>query len=171
MKKPLYIAVMGLMFAVMAILSTLESLFTPVLPPGVRLGLPNIIIMLAMLILGAPSGLLLVFMKAAFVLLTRGVTAGIMSAAGGILAFFAILLLMRRSESSAVLTSVCGAAAHSFGQLAASVLLTGSLAVVAYAPFMLIISVISGVFTGMAVRIIFPVLKSRADALRKSEPR
>ena len=152
---------MGLMFAVMAILSLLESVFTPILPLGVRLGLSNIVIMLAMLVFGAPSGLLLVIMKAAFVLLTRGVTAGIMSVSGGIPAYLAMLLLLKRSEASAILVSVCGAAMHSLGQLAASALLIGSLSTFSYAPFMLTISVISGILTGTAVRILLPVLKSR----------
>ena len=80
------LALMGLLFALAMALSFLESLLPalPMLPPGIRLGLSNIVTMYALFVLGPVSGYTIAVLKSLFVLLTRGAVAAAMSASGGI---------------------------------------------------------------------------------------
>ena len=80
------LALMGLLFALAMALSFLESLLPalPMLPPGIRLGLSNIVTMYALFVLGPVSGYTIAVLKSLFVLLTRGAVAAALSASGGI---------------------------------------------------------------------------------------
>lgn len=151
-----YTALMGLFFAVSAALNWLESLFSAFLPAGMRIGLSNIAVMLAILCVNVPSALLLTVLKSCFVLMTRGATAGAMSLCGSLAAFIVTALLFRRTKSSYVLTSVLSALAHSMGQLCAACMLLKTASVFAYSPVLAISSAAAGVLTGIALKVIFP---------------
>ena len=151
-----YTALMGLLFAVSAALNWLESVFSAALPAGMRVGLSNIAVMLAILCVNLPSALLLTVLKCGFVFLTRGATAGIMSLCGSFAAFCVTALLFRRTKASYILTSVLAAVAHSLGQLCAAWLLLGTASVFAYAPILTASSLAAGVLTGAALKVIFP---------------
>ena len=62
------LALMGLLFALAMALSFLESLLPalPMLPPGIRLGLSNIITMYALFVLGPASGYTIAVLKSLF---------------------------------------------------------------------------------------------------------
>ncbi|MCH5349394.1 MAG: Gx transporter family protein [Oscillospiraceae bacterium] len=156
-----YAAVMGLLFAAAAALNMLESIFSAFLPAGIRVGLSNIVIMTAILCINLPSAALLVLLKAAMVLMTRGFTAGVMSLCGSLAAFGITALLFRRSGCSYILISVLGAIAHSAGQLCAASLLLGTVYVFAYAPVLIIASVVTGICTGIVLKTVFPLLETR----------
>lgn len=156
-----YTATMGLLFAAAAALNMLESAFSAFLPAGMRVGLSNIVIMTAILCINLPSAALLVLLKAAAVLMTRGVTAGIMSLCGSFAAFLVTALLFRRSRCSYILISVLGAVAHSAGQLCTAAGILGTPYVFAYAPVLVFASVGTGIFTGIVLKTVFPVLNAK----------
>ena len=119
-EKTRRVALMGLLFALSVVLSFLEGTLTPLLglPPGVKLGLANVVVMYALFFLGRGSAFTLVLLKSFFVLLTRGAMAGALSLGGGLLSLgvMAVLCLFR-SRPSVFILSVCGAITHNFGQL------------------------------------------------------
>ena len=154
-----YAAVMGILFAAASALNMLESVFSAFLPAGIRVGLSNIVIMAAILCLNLPSALVLVILKAVLVLLTRGVTAGIMSFCGSLAAFAVTAVLFRKTNASYVLISVLGAFSHSFGQLMAARGILGTASVFAYAPILAVTSVITGICTGIVLKAVFPYIK------------
>ena len=79
---------MGLMFALAMVLSYVESMITvPGLPPGVKLGLSNIVTMYCVFFLGWRQAYTLAVLKGSFALLTRGFTAACMSTAGGLVGY------------------------------------------------------------------------------------
>lgn len=156
-----YTATMGLLFAATAALNMLESIFSAFLPAGIRVGLSNIVIMTAILCINLPSAALLVVLKAAAALMTRGVTAGTMSLCGSLAAFSVTALLFRRSRCSYILISVLGAAAHSAGQLCTAACILGTAYVFAYLPVLTAASVCTGIFTGTVLKAVFPALKER----------
>lgn len=153
---PRYTALMGLLFAVSAALNWLESVFSAALPAGMRVGLSNIAVMLAILCVNLPSALLLTVLKAGFVFLTRGFTAGVMSLCGSLAAFCVTALMFRRTKASYVLTSVLSAAAHSLGQLCAARVMLGTASVFAYAPLLAVSSTAAGILTGIVLGAVFP---------------
>ena len=73
-EKTRRVALMGLLFALSVVLSFLEGTLTPLLglPPGVKLGLANVVVMYALFFLGRGSAFTLVLLKSYCVLLTRG---------------------------------------------------------------------------------------------------
>ncbi|MDE5741124.1 MAG: Gx transporter family protein [Oscillospiraceae bacterium] len=163
-----YAALMGLIFALAGALNTLENLLSVFLPAGMRVGLSNIVIMAAILCINLPSAAALVLLKAMLVLFTRGVTAGVMSLCGSMAAFLVTALLFRRTRCSYILISVLGAIAHSAGQLCAAAVILGTAYTFAYAPVLIFASVGTGIFTGIVLKAVFPILqKSVLDAKKQ----
>lgn len=142
----------ALLSALAIALSALEGLFTPLLPPGAKAGLSNIIVMLAACSLGLPSTLAIVLVKAAFALITRGAVAALLSLSGGVSSALLLVLLFRFSRKLGLFgISTLGALTHSLCQLFVSLLLYGT-AVLAYAPLLLLLSLPSGLITAAALR-------------------
>lgn len=162
-----YAALMGLLFALAGALNTLENLLSAFLPAGMRIGLSNIVIMAAILCINLPSAAVLVLLKAMLVLFTRGVTAGLMSLCGSTAAFLVTALLFRRTRCSYILISVLGAIAHSVGQLCAAAVILGTAYTFAYAPVLIFASVGTGIFTGIVLKAVFPILQKTVITAKK----
>ena len=76
-EKTRHIALSGLLFALAMALSFIEgSLVIPGLLPGMKLGLANIVVMYALFFMGVKQALVLDVLKALFVFLVSGFTAG-----------------------------------------------------------------------------------------------
>lgn len=155
------VALMGLLFALAAVLSFIEGLLPvlPTLPPGVKLGLSNIVTMFALFFLGKGSGFTLAVLKALFVLFTRGPTAFCMSLAGGLLSVFVMLLLMQfPSKPHLTLISIFGAIFHNIGQLMISALVLHSTLAFGYLPVMVLSGVVMGFLTSLLLKVLKPYL-------------
>ena len=168
------IARTGLLFALAIALSWLESCITPMLGlmPALKLGLANIVVMYALLFLPVRTAWALVALKALFALLTRGVTAGFLSACGGTLSLLVLLALLYAPFSvSGYIFCVSGALAHNLGQLVgASWILSSSMAL-AYAPVLLVAGVLVGALSCLLTRALFAALPQKDRALRrKNDP-
>ncbi|MEA4911389.1 MAG: Gx transporter family protein [Oscillospiraceae bacterium] len=158
-QKTRTVAFMGLLVALAITLSYIEALVPSFIPvPGVKLGLSNIATMYCLFFVGAPSALLLAVLKSAFVLLTRGVTAGALSLAGGLLSV-GVMALATALHASKGLASVAGAVFHNLGQLAAAYLLLRTATVLYYAPVLILSGVVMGVLTASALRLLLPALQ------------
>ncbi len=161
-RKVKRLALMGLLFALAMALSFLESLLPalPMLPPGIRLGLSNIVTMYALFVLGSVSGYTIAILKALFVLLTRGAVAAAMSAAGGVFSVTIMLLLslLPGIKEQYLLLSVFGGAAHNIGQLVMARFIINNQYVWYYFPVLLAAGLLMGAITGMALRVVLPYL-------------
>lgn len=160
--KPKKIALMGLLFALMSALSFLESMLTPWLglPPGVKIGLANIVVMYALLCLGKGSAFTLTVLKSLFVFLTRGATAGALSLGGGMLAFLAMALLYGPSrKASLFILSASSAILHNLGQLLILKLLMRSVYALYYMPVLLVSGLVMGSLTVGCLKAMIPALK------------
>lgn len=155
------IALTGVLGALALALSFTESLIMPqaaFLPPGAKPGLSNIITMFAVSSVSFSAGLYIVLIKSVFALVTRGVTAFLMSLCGGLLSFGVMLLLLKVKSVGFVGIGVASACAHNLGQLAVSVVLTGTDAILNYAPFLILFSVVTGLVTGSVLKTVMPKL-------------
>ena len=139
--KTRQVALSGLLFALAMALSFMESAITPLLGliPGVKIGLANIVVMYALFFMGLPQALTLNILKAFFVGLTRGVTAGLLSLSGGLVSLLVMWLLYKLPRRPTYfILSVCGALGHNIGQLIAASFLLSSALALTYAPIMII---------------------------------
>lgn len=160
MSKGRKIALLGVMLGVMFVLSLAEGLIPPILPPFGRIGLPNIVVLYALLCIGHAEAGVLVLLKAGFAFLTRGATAGLLSLSGGLLSFgFAIVYFYLFKKRSTVALGVTGAVAHNIGQLAAFSILAQTNVITFYLPVMLIAGIVTGFATGTVFRLTLPSLR------------
>lgn len=158
------IAVMGVLGALALALSALEGILMPdvaLLPPGAKPGLSNIVTMFACSCVSVPAAFYVVIIKAVFALVTRGFTAFLMSLCGGVLStlLMAVLLRLDRDKISLVGVGVLCALAHNIGQLLVSFIMTGTKAVLGYAPYLLLFGTLTGFVTGTVLRAVIPALE------------
>ena len=164
-------ALLGILCAQAIALSFLENLIPslPFLPPGAKPGFSNIVTMFTVLTLGLPQAMCITVFKALFALMTRGATAFFMSLAGGVLSTLAMWAATKiKSDPFGLLgASIIAAVCHNAGQLAAAAVLTGTGAVLGYAPALLIFSLITGAVTGTVLRIVMPALEKQTRFIIK----
>ena len=154
-------ALMGMLFAMAMALSFAESLLPvlPMLPPGFKLGLSNIVTMYALFVLGTRKGFAIAVLKSFFVLLTRAPMAAFMSLCGGLLSVLCMALCSRVKwlGKDYMLLSVIGALAHNLGQLLASVAYT-SMVMLYYLPVLVVSGIVMGIVTGTVLRVAMPYI-------------
>ena len=151
------IARYALLTALALALSWLESLIPlPGAPPGVKLGLANIVTVFALWALG-PGQTLLILLARCFLgsLFAGNLNALIFSLLGGLCALGTMVFLSRRRGLSLYGVSVGGAAAHNCGQIAAAILTLGSAAPLYYLPVLLAVSLLTGGLTGLVSACLF----------------
>ena len=111
--------------------------------PGVKLGLANIVTLMALYFLGTRPAVTILGLRC-------GLSALAFSLTGGLLALGTMTLARRIPALSVYGVSVLGAAAHNLGQICAAMVLLGSVYVISYLPFLLAVSVLTGLATGAA---------------------
>ncbi|MEG0769754.1 MAG: Gx transporter family protein [Ruthenibacterium sp.] len=156
------VALIGMLFALAMVLSFAESALTGALglPPGVKLGLANVVVMYALLCLGVRDALLLVLLKGLFGLLTRGAVAGALSVTGGLLSLLVLwLLCLLGQKKEYFILSVSAAVAHNAGQLLMLKLLMKSRYTLYYAPVLLISGLGMGTLTALSLKAVLPALE------------
>ncbi len=149
-----------------AILISIIELFIPVpIPiPGVKLGLANIITLLAIVFLNFKDVLLVVTIRSLVVaLLTRGFMMLAFSLSGGILS--AIIMTILYKSFNGVFSikgiSIAGAIIHNTTQVAVASMILGQIVMLYYLPVLLIAAVITGFITGSIAEITIQEIKEK----------
>lgn len=165
---------MGLLFSLALVLSVFEGMLPmlPGLPPGVKLGLSNIVTMYCLFCLGLKAGISIAVLKSVFVLLTRGGVAASISFAGGILSLFVmtVLLMIFKGKLSFFIVSIFGGIFHNIGQLIMVSIYMGTTLAIYYFPVLLVSGFFMGMITGTILKVVMPHL-SRADSIIKKHKR
>lgn len=156
----------GLLFA-MALIMTIVENSLPALPlpvPGVKFGLSNIAVMYALFFLKKSQAFSIAVLKGIFVIMTRGLIAGILSISGGILSLAVMLVLMivTGKKASYTLESISGAVAHNLGQFIAISFIYTGMYLWAYLPVLLISGAVAGIVTATLLRFIIPAFERLA---------
>ena len=157
-------ALYGVLTAAALVCGYLELLIPlPVTVPGVKLGLGNIVTLMALERLGAKAGFFLMLIKViASTLLFANLQMLVFSLAGGVLSWAVMALSVRSGAFSTVATSVLGGLAHNAGQLAAvAALLSGRVALVNM-PVLAVSGVLCGAAVGVAARLVLRALPQEA---------
>ena len=158
---------MALLSAIALTIFMLEAQIPAPIPiPGIKLGLSNIVTVFAVFLLGPwqAAGILFVriFLGAVF---AGNFSTILYSAAGGLLALLVSVGLRRILKSTQIwVAGVLGAIAHSVGQMAVAVAVTGTPGLLAYLPVLMICSIAAGLFTGLCAQ----VLINRGEKLWKT---
>ncbi len=158
------IARMGMLTALSAALSFLEWLLPPIpgLPPGIKLGLANVVVMFTLFCCGVRDAFVISALKSVFVFLGRGWVAFTLSLTGSLLSVAVMVLVARilGQKRNYKLISVFGAVSHNIGQLCAAVFVLGTGGFLwYYLPVMMLSGVVMGIATGIVLHVVSPVLE------------
>ncbi len=127
--------------------------------PGVKLGLANIVIVLALYILPACQVFAIQLMRIVLVSFLFGnLSMMLYSLAGGMLSLVVMLLLNRRDVFSITGVSIAGGVSHNIGQLIVAALVVQNLKIMFYFPIMIMAGLITGCLIGVLACRIKPVL-------------
>ena len=146
------IAFVGLAASLALLLSYVEFLLPPlfVSVPGIKLGLPNIIILYVLYVLGFryAAGVSFTRLCISSMLFGNAVTFAY-SAAGAVLSLLVMTLLKRWGRLSEVGVSVSGGVAHNVGQILVAVALLNTPKLAYYLIVLTVTGTLSGVFIGL----------------------
>jgi heptaprenyl diphosphate synthase len=125
----------------------------PVIPvPGVKLGLANVVTLLIMYIYGDKDAFLILVLRILLVGLLRGNIFSVtfyLSLSGGMTAYIMMFIFHNVKVFSMIGVSIMGAFGHSVGQIAMAIFLIERSELIFYFPYVLVLSVITGVITGI----------------------
>lgn len=151
------LTVMALLTAIALTIFIIEAQIPPVVPlPGVKIGLANIVTVFAVFALGPGEAACILFCRIFLGAVFAGNFGTIFySAAGGLCAILVTIGLRKiLKENQLWVAGALGAVAHSVGQMAMAIVLTGTPAIVVYLPALVGISIVTGLFTGLCAQIL-----------------
>lgn len=154
-------ALCGVFIALAMVLSYLESL-VPIsfAIPGIKLGLANIVTIIALVKLGLKPALIISVGRVILSGLLFGNPATIMYSMAGALLSITVMFIVRKLKLLAITgTSVCGAVAHNLGQLIIAAIVIENTKIFYYMAVLSVSGIIAGVLIGLLAGIIIKNIK------------
>ena len=156
------LAIRAMLVAVAFVLAWLEAQIpTFIAVPGVKLGLTNLVVLLALYRLGWKDALAINLIRIVLVGLTFGNLFSLWySLAGGLLSGIGMILLKELTHARLVTVSVTGALLHNLGQLLVAVFVLDSASLFYY----LVVLWIAGAIAGFVLGILGAMVVKRVDS-------
>ena len=145
------VAYLGLFIALAFVLSYVEFL----LPfnigiPGAKIGLANLVVMVALYTAGTKDAFLLSIVRVILVGFTFGNPAMMLySMAGAMLSFLVMIIAKKTKLFSITGVSVLGGVFHNIGQIIVAMFVLDTASLIYYLPFLIVIGTISGIVIGI----------------------
>ena len=149
--KTTRIATYGLLVALAFIFSYIETL----IPfnfgvPGIKLGLANIVVMIALYKLGFKEAFSLAIIRVVLVGFTFGNMFSILySLSGGILSCLMMAFLKKADRFSMIGVSVVGGVMHNVGQILMAMIMLDTIQLYYYLPVLIIAGILTGILIGI----------------------
>ena len=155
------IAQYALLIALALILSYVESLIPlSFAVPGIKLGLPNIVIVFALYRLGAKDAWIISILRVLMVSAMFGNAFSLAySLSGAVISLAVMMLLMKTKKFSCIGVSIAGGVCHNLGQILCAMVVLGTKQIIYYLPVLLIF----GTAAGIVIGIVAGVLTNRID--------
>ena len=151
--------------ALLAALALIVSYIEFLLPlnvglPGIKLGLANIVVVLALYYLGPQYALLINLIRIALsALLFGSLFSGLYALAGGLVSLGVMVLLKKTGLFSLTAVSMAGGAFHNLAQLIVAALVASTSDVFLYLPVLFIAGIATGIFNGIVCTLVLRKLK------------
>lgn len=154
------IATLGVIASFGAILSYIEAIISfGIFIPGVKLGLANIAVVIALYIYGYKDALIINIVRIVVVGLIFGNLFSIsFSIAGALISYIVMALLKKVDIFSTIGVSVAGGVAHNVGQLLIATLIIESYSVINYLPVLMLAGIICGLIIGIVSHMVIKYL-------------
>lgn len=161
------IAYLGVFTALAFVFSYIEFL----LPlnfgvPGIKLGLANLVVIVALYMINVRAACLLSFVRILLTGLTFGNLASmIYSLAGGMLSLVIMILAKRVNVFSVTGVSVLGGVSHNVGQIIIAILVVETKSLLYYLPVLIISGTVTGALIGILASILIRHLNKAKETL------
>lgn len=162
--KSYKLAIMGLCCALALLLAYVEAMIGPLFPsiPGVKMGLPNIVIIFVLYRRGLVSAFTVSLLRILLVSILFGnFMAFLYSLAGGILSLLVMALLRRLNIFTEVGVSVAGGVTHNVGQILIAMLLLETAELGYYLAVLTVTGTIAGILIGLCGAILVRKIPKR----------
>ena len=146
---------LSMLTAIALTIFMVEAQIPPLTPiPGIKMGLSNIVTVFIVFAIGPREAAAVLFVRIFLGAVFAGNFSTIFySAAGGLCAILVTIGLRKiLTQKQLWVAGVCGAIAHSIGQMAMAIALLETPGLIAYLPIMIVASIISGTFTGFCAQ-------------------
>ena len=149
------VAQYGLFAALAILMGYVEMLIPlPLLVPGIKLGLANVVIVVVLYYMNAKSAFFISFVRVLLSgLLFQGFAGLLYSLAGALLSFAVMTLLKKTGKCSIVGVSIAGGVFHNVGQIIVAALVVENMKMAYYLPFLLVSGVVTGCLIGVVARL------------------
>ena len=151
------LVLLALLSAIALTIFMVEAQIPALVPiPGIKLGLSNIVTVFTVFAIGPWEGAAVLFVRIFLGAVFSGNFSSILySAAGGICAIAVTMVLRRILSKKQLWVAGClGAIAHSMGQMAMAIFVTGTPSIAVYLPVMIACGIITGLFTGLCAQLL-----------------
>ena len=169
MEKTKKITLLANLLAIAIVLNIIESAI-PIIPvPGAKIGFANIVTLIVLYIYGFKDAMTLSLLRVLLVGVLAGRLLGptFMMGLSGAIVSTMVMGIMKKSGFFGILgVSVVGSVFHAIGQISAGIFVIGSVAVLAYLPIMLLISVPAGALTGIIATKFYVIWQSWQNVQR-----
>ncbi len=158
-------AFLGLCTALAMVFAYVEAVLPPIITavPGIKMGLPNIVIIFLLYRYGWKQAALVSFVRVfAVALLFGNLNSFAYSMAGAVLSLLGMMLLKRLGWLSVVGVSVAGGVLHNVGQILMAIFILQTVEIGYY----LIVLAISGTLSGVLIGIVGALMIKRVPELK-----
>ena len=169
------LARLALLAAAAVVLGYIEGILTAFapLPPGVKLGLANTVVLYSIYTLGVECSVLLIILKVVLTGFMSGnlAAAFLYSMGGAVLSLISMLIVKKLGgeKVSIVGVSVVGAVFHNVGQLLVAAFILQTPGIMFYVFILMISAVVTGFLTGLAGNRVISVLRIPEKPARKAQ--
>lgn len=145
------IAYLGMLIGLAFVFSYIETLIPfSFAVPGIKLGLANIVVVIALYILEVKEAFLLSVVRIILVGITFGnLSTMLYSLGGGLLSFLVMVIARKIRIFSMTGVSILGGVFHNIGQIIVAMLVLETKQLIYYLPVLLISGTITGFFVGL----------------------
>lgn len=155
------LTLLSLFCAVAMIMSYLESLVPLPLPFGIKVGLPNIIIIFILYRIGEKEAVAVSIVRVLLVSLLFGNALSLAySITGAALSIVIMILLKKIKLFSSIAVSVVGGIAHNAGQIIVACIVMDTIEISYYLPVLAISGTVAGVLVGIAGNLLINKIKN-----------
>lgn len=151
------LVLLALLDAIALTIFMVEAQIPALVPiPGIKIGLSNIVTVFTVFAIGSWEGAAVLFVRIFLGAVFAGNFSSILySGAGGLCAILMTMLLRKILNKKQLWVAGCmGAVAHSIGQMAMAIFVTGTPSLAVYLPVMIACSIVTGLFTGLCAQVL-----------------
>jgi len=174
MNKTKKMVMLSLMVSIALVIYVIEAQI-PVLFPGIKLGLANLVSLTALIIWGPKEALTIMLLRTLLgSMFTGSMSAFLFSISGGLLSNLVMIILYKyfRNTMSIWSISIVGAVFHNIGQLLVAAFVIQDLRIYIYLPVLMVAAVITGYFIGVCTNFLtrhLGKISSLKDVINKAD--